>query len=99
MELGKKTPSIEKKNLPSFLYLPSTLLGTRGTQVNKCPSQTDGRKRHESSKLQCNEIGIGVKVCARYCINLPGTFLVSIYGLSIIIHRILSPSKVSLFLQ
>lgn len=38
MELGEKKPLVKKKNLPSSLYLPSTLLGTRDGQVSNCLS-------------------------------------------------------------
>lgn len=45
--------------------------------------------------VKCGELGIGVKICSRYCIDLPGTFLVYICDLSIIIYTVLSPSKMS----
>lgn len=51
IQLGKETFCIRKKNLPSSSYLPSTLLGTGGTQVklvsiSKECSQTSRSNRH-----------------------------------------------------
>lgn len=97
LAIREKTSSVRKKggkNLPYSFYLPSTHLGTGGTQVSKFPSGKSAHKLVRETNMQTGnwykEVYIGVKACARYCVDLPGTILACDYGLDIIIHRGLS---------
>lgn len=61
-----------------------------------CPllkSTPDWWEKQTQRGLQCEDMGAGVSIGAKYCIDLPATFLVYACGIDTIIHWVLSPSK------